>query len=110
MFVELGKSGNSNTKKRIDLIQQFIDIFGQGRIKSLSADREFVGKVWCDYLVRNKIPLYMRHRITINIPSGTETLRCIVDFFDHLKTNQTRVLYKKNVWRRSLLHWKTTEK
>ena len=95
LFVELDKAGNSNTNERIDLIQQFIDIFGQSRIKSLSADREFVGKIWCDYLVRNKIPFYMRHRININIPYGTETLRCIGDFFDHLKINQTRVLYKK---------------
>jgi len=92
---ELNKAGNSNTNERIDLIQQFIDIFGQGRIKSLSADREFVGKIWCDYLVRNKIPFYMRHRINIKIPYGTETLRCIGDFFDHLKPNQTRVLYKR---------------
>ena len=95
LFVELDKGGNSNTNERIDLIQQFIDIFGQGRIKSLSADREFVGKIWCDYLVRNKIPFYMRHRINIKIPYGTETLRCIGDFFDHLKPNQTRILYKR---------------
>ena len=91
-------------------MQQFIDLFGQGRIKSLSADREFVGKIWCDYLVRTKIPFYMRHRVNINTPYGTETWRCISDFFDHLKTNQTRALYKKNVRRRGLLHWKTVEK
>ncbi len=95
LFVELDKAGNSNTKERIDLIQQFIDLFGQGRIKSLSADREFVGKIWCDYLVRNKIPFYMRHRVNIKIPYGVETLRCIGDFFDHLKINQTRFLHKK---------------
>jgi hypothetical protein len=37
----------------------------------------------------------MRHRVNINIPYGSETLRCVGDFFDHLKTNQTRILYKK---------------
>jgi hypothetical protein len=94
-FVELDKAGNSNTQERINLIQPFIDLFGQGRIKSLSGDREFVGKVWSDYLVRNKIPFYMRHRVNIKIPYGEEIERCVGDFFDHLNVNQTRTLYKK---------------
>ena len=94
-FVELNKAGNSNTKERIDLIQQFIDVFGQGRIKSLSADREFVGKNWCNYLVRNKVPFYMRHRINIKIPYGEKTVECAGKFFDHLEINQTRSLFKK---------------
>jgi len=38
-FFELDKAGNSNTAERIDLIQSFIDVFGHGRIKSLSGDR-----------------------------------------------------------------------
>ena len=93
-FVELDKAGNSNTLERMNLIQAFIDVFGAARIKSISADREFVGKVWCEYLVRNKISFFMRHRININIPYGEETYQCLGDFFDHLKINQTRRLHK----------------
>ena len=45
-FVDLDKAGNSNTLKRFDLLVVFNDVFGFGRIKSLGAYREFIGKKW----------------------------------------------------------------
>jgi hypothetical protein len=56
----LPKKGNSNTEERIDMLQFFIDIFGPQRIASLTADREFIGKTWIDYLIKNQIPFFIR--------------------------------------------------
>ena len=56
----LPKKGNSNTRERIDILQLFVNTFGIERIGSLMADREFIGKVWIDFLVRKKIPFFIR--------------------------------------------------
>lgn len=58
----LEKRGNSNTAERIELLDAFISLFGQKRIKYLLADREFVGEEWFKYLVKKKIPYYIRVR------------------------------------------------
>jgi hypothetical protein len=58
----LEKRGNSNTAERIELLDAFISLFGQKRIKYLLADREFVGEEWFKYLIRKKIPFYIRIR------------------------------------------------
>jgi len=62
LWKALPKKGNSNTAERIDLLQIFIDIFGAQRIAALTADREFIGKEWIDYLIKNKI-----YEISLNI-------------------------------------------
>ncbi len=43
LWTLLNKSGNSDTKERIALIQRFIAIFGKDRIVNVFADREFIG-------------------------------------------------------------------
>jgi hypothetical protein len=43
MFKMLDKRGNSNTEERVELIQNFIDWFGEDCIDCLLADRELVG-------------------------------------------------------------------
>ena len=42
-WILLNKRGNSDTTERIALIKRFIRIFGQDKIESLVADREFIG-------------------------------------------------------------------
>jgi len=59
LFVELDKAGNSNTTERLDLLKQFDEIFGFHRIKSLIADREFVGEKWFRALYQNKVPYFI---------------------------------------------------
>ena len=93
-FVELDKEGNSNTAERLDLIEKFIEILGIERIKSLKADREFVGEKWFQHLLEKNIPFYIRFRKNINIPLGKETVKLAGDFFDHLKLNEVRKVYK----------------
>jgi len=58
----LDKRGNSNTAERIELLDAFISIFGQKRIKYFLADREFVGEEWFKYLSKKKIPFFIRVR------------------------------------------------
>ncbi|MBN8820498.1 MULTISPECIES: hypothetical protein [unclassified Spirosoma] len=36
------EQGNSNAQERIDLLTQFVDLFGKERILSLTCDREFI--------------------------------------------------------------------
>ena len=43
LWLFLPKKGNSNTKERIQLIEQFLAIFGSHKIQYLTADREFIG-------------------------------------------------------------------
>ena len=61
----LAKKGNSNTDERITLIERFIKQFGKERIAYLTADREFRGKKWLQYLVHQKINIRLR------IPNNT---------------------------------------
>lgn len=69
LFEMLDKSGNSNAEERIDLVSQFVKIFGVHKIGSIIGDREFIGEKWYNYLIINKIPFFMRlpksHRITL---------------------------------------------
>ena len=62
LFTMLDKRGNSNSQERIDLVNRFIRLFGKDVIKSIVADREFVGDRWLDFLNRNGIKYYIRIR------------------------------------------------
>jgi DDE family transposase len=56
----LAHQGNSDTKCRIDLIEMLLSIVPASRIKSLLADREFIGKEWFQYLQVSGIPFCIR--------------------------------------------------
>jgi hypothetical protein len=56
----LPKQGNSNTKERIELIERFLSIFGEGKIDFITGDREFIGKEWSSYLISKSINFYIR--------------------------------------------------
>jgi hypothetical protein len=94
-FVELDKAGNSSTTERVDLVQKFINVFGVERIKSLKADREFIGEAWFSHLLQHKIPFHIRVRRNINVPYGHDVSKAIGDFFDHLNVGEMRTLYKE---------------
>lgn len=71
----LDKRGNSNTKERIDLLEAFIKIFGQEKIKYLLADREFVGEEWFKYLKKRKISFYIRVRENFYLQDFNDKVR-----------------------------------
>jgi len=85
----LPKKGNSNGAERIDLLRSFIDVFGVERIACLMADREFIGKAWISYLIRHKIPFFIRIKENRLVEWGEGT-RHISLFFRHLKGRKKR--------------------
>lgn len=52
----LDHQGCSDAKARIALLQLFHKVFGHEVIKSFTADREFVGQEWLEYLCQHRIP------------------------------------------------------
>ena len=60
LFEMLEKRGNSNQQERINLLERFIDLFGYKCILSLTADREFIGEDWLQFLINKKIDFQIR--------------------------------------------------
>ena len=90
LWKALDKQGNSNIQERIDLLGQFIDTFGVEKIGSLTADREFIGQPWIDFLTQNNIPFFIRikdNRLmeVINLKGYTFPVKAM---FEHLKIGQ----------------------
>lgn len=56
----LDKKGSTNTLERESLIQDYINIFGKDSIEYLTADREFIGKNWFNWLNEQKIKFLIR--------------------------------------------------
>lgn len=59
-WVVLDLEGNSSTKDRISILKRVIECFGASRIMAFTADREFVGHEWFDFLGSQKIPFIIR--------------------------------------------------
>ena len=59
-FKLLDKRGNSNYQERIDLLGEFVSIFGSKRIARVVGDREFIGHQWLAWLQEKQIPFVMR--------------------------------------------------
>ena len=60
IFELLDKRGNSNTLERQKLLKKLFRIVPSKQISGFTADREFIGKKWCKFLIINKIPFYIR--------------------------------------------------
>lgn len=58
-------SGNSNAGQRTSILKKTIELLGTFRIGSLCADRDgaarrFIGTTWFDFLVKERIPFFIR--------------------------------------------------
>ena len=97
LFTMLDKRGNSNSLERIDLINRFIGLFGKDIIKSIVADREFVGKDWLAFLNRNEIRYYIRIRnnFKVFLPHKNKEIKAS-HLFNQFKNNEF-VYYNKMV-------------
>ena len=62
LWQTLPKFGNSNQQERIDLMIEFVRLFGKESIQHLVADREFIGQKWFGYLIDNNIKFFIRTR------------------------------------------------
>ena len=96
LFSMLPKRGNSNSKERIALIERYISLFGKETIKSIVADREFVGQEWIKYLNNNNLKYYIRIRnnFKVYIPRKNKEVK-VFWLFNSLKINQ--FYYYQNV-------------
>lgn len=92
LWVTLTKRGNSNTEKRIKLMEKFIKLFGVDRIQTLTADREFVGFKWSNWLIMNKIPFSIRIRNNFKTTSSKRHNISISVLFKNLRRGETRIL------------------
>lgn len=99
------QSGNSSATARIDLLKKCIKIIGKNRILRIVGDREFVGKEWISYLVRENISFCLRvpqhHSILLKngeITTVAELLKTRESrFFQHaiVDGNRCNLLIKK---------------
>jgi hypothetical protein len=73
LFELLDKKGNSNWEERMDLLKEFIALFGKERILSRTAEREFVGHKWLKWLLDEPIAFAIRfpHSHLLTLPNGT---------------------------------------
>lgn len=88
----LDKKGNSNTDERIELLEEFFEVFPEAEVEYLTADREFLGTQWFEYLLKQS---YLEFRIRIResdkLDDGHRSLKAKV-VFSNLQINQHQVL------------------
>ena len=97
----LDKKGNSNSDERMDLFDQFQQIFPNTQVAYVCGDREFIGIQWLSYLLIDPvIPFRLRIRESDKIWNGTKMLPASI-IFSHLQPGQTEVLSSRRwVWGR----------
>lgn len=59
-FKSIAKKGCSFTRQRISVIKSILQVIDVANIKSFSADREFMGREWFNYLIEKEIPFVIR--------------------------------------------------
>ena len=62
LWMPLNKKGNSDTAERIELLERFLTLFGRARIEYVTADREFIGGEWFQWLIAEGIGFCIRIR------------------------------------------------
>jgi hypothetical protein len=73
MWTLLDHGGNSGTPERIALMDRYLRLFGASSIRTLLADREFVGTEWMHFLNKNNVPFAIRIKedMVIHLADGT---------------------------------------
>ena len=101
----LEKKGNSNTTERIDLMEQFYELFPNVQVRCLTSDREFIGGDWLSYLLlapdaKLKTPFRMRIRDSELLYDGHRQTK-VRQLFAHLQPGEPSVLTKRRrLWGR----------
>lgn len=93
VFLREKKCGNSNQKDRIDLMEKFIKTFGAKCMGLILGDREFIGAIWINYLISNKLPFCVRlkegwQKVSLECGRMVEVKKC----FPGLKRGEVRSL------------------
>jgi|GEM_PF-1118801 len=88
----VGHRGNSNTETRIDLLNEYISIYGTDRIEYLMGDREFIGNDWLNFLDKQGIPFVVRIRSNQEVSSQRADM-----WIDGLEVGKRKVLEQAEV-------------
>jgi len=97
IWIPLPKRGNSNTAERIELLDRFIRIFGVNKIKCLTADREFIGQEWFEYLLSKLILFRIRIRENFLVTNARGIPVPVKTLFRGLKPGEWQVLKGKRM-------------
>lgn len=84
----IGKRGNSNFEERKALMETFLELFGKDRIEAFTADREFIGKEWFEWLDTNNIPFVIRIRNNSLIDQNELGSKNVDELFKHVRKNE----------------------
>jgi hypothetical protein len=66
----LPKKGCSDTRERIEMVEEFVRLFGRASLRYLCADREFISVGWFAYLRRERLAFRIRVRANTKITNG----------------------------------------
>lgn len=85
------KASNSSTQQRINIVDNYIKLFGLDTIDCLLADREFIGEHWIDNLNINRIKYHIRTRnnFWVIMPRTGKRIKASW-LFNPLKINELR--------------------
>lgn len=95
LWTMLEKKGNSKTPQRIALVAEFVRLFGAQSILYLCADREFIGKIWFQWLLDNHIAFRIRIRENTKITNGRGELVAARRLFRSQVIAKPKVLDKR---------------
>lgn len=73
LWTVLEKKGCSNTHERIALVEQYLKLFAKETIAFVTADREFIGKDWFRYLLKERLPFRLRIKENIVVSNSRAT-------------------------------------
>ena len=90
------KRGNSDQNERIALMNRYIDLLGVHTIDFLTADREFIGQDWWQFLIDHKIRFFIRMRENMQIYIPAKGMTKAFWLFHNLSLN-TAYQYPKIV-------------
>ncbi len=84
----IGKRGNSDFYERKALIERFITLFGIERIQTLTADREFIGKEWFEWLIEKDIPFVIRIRNNLLLNQDQFNAKTVKELFSYVNKDE----------------------
>lgn len=84
----LDKKGNTNTLERIRLIDDYVNVFGVENINYLTADREFIGKEWFNWLKEKKINFLIRLKSNFLIEEGIKGKKKIKGYYRYYESKE----------------------
>ncbi|PYS46239.1 MAG: IS4 family transposase [Acidobacteria bacterium] len=75
LWTILEKKGCSDTNERINLIEEYLRLFGRQSIEFICADREFIGVDWLAFLCRERIRFRLRLKENLLVENSRHTKR-----------------------------------